>query len=219
MPPIYEFNEEQSNEIEILGLGKRRFDLETKSSDSDFIYVPSINLYVAKEKTLFGENWNECQEELHSKNQRMPTIPEFKEFLKYTKENHPDIYKEITEIKSSWRAEWLDANFKVQGKDLYVNYHIFDSNEKIIQKSEKLDKNTLLKDKKISLNNWLNNSTNQCLPKKSTKSGDLKYWAPIKDNISVARFGAVVDWSVLGCEGGPFDANSNLGVRAVKFTE
>ena len=221
MPLIYEFNNEQGKAIEVLGLGQRRFDLETKSSNDDFIYVPSIKLYVAKERTLLGENWNECQEELHSKNQRMPTIPEFSEFLKYTKENHQDIYKEITEIKIPWRSEWLDADFKMQGKDLSVNYHIFDSDGRIIKKLEKLDKNTLMKDKTpgISLASWLNNSTNQGLPQKSVISGDLYYWVPMKDNNSVAEFYAVGVRASLDCGRNPSVADCDLGVRAAKLRE
>ncbi len=216
MAPIIEVSNETLETLnpEVYTL---RNDLEAKSSDGDFIYVPSIKLYVAKEKTLLGTDWNECQEELHSKNQRMLTISEFREFLKYTKENHQDIYQKIIKIKSPWKAEWLDADFKVQRKDLYVNYHIFDINGKIIKKSEKLDKNTQIKDKKISLDNWLNNSTNQGLPQKSAKSGNLNYWVPMKDNNSVTRFGVVGVETSLYCKKDSLDANSNLGVRAVKF--
>src|SRR3989338_4501364 len=50
-----------------------------------FIYVPSIRLYVAKEKTLYGKNWYECHEELHKKDLYMITLPQFIEFIKYLK--------------------------------------------------------------------------------------------------------------------------------------
>src|SRR3989338_7249778 len=86
-----------------------RNDLENKSekiNDSDFIYVPSINLYVAKKKTHLGKNWFDCHKLLQQDNQRMLIIPEFIEFLKYAKENHKNIYNKITEVKNSWRTEW-----------------------------------------------------------------------------------------------------------------
>jgi len=192
-----------------------------KQDGSDFIYTPSINLYVAKERTLLGEDWFDTQKALHSSNQKMLTIPEFKEFLKYTRENHQDIYNDITEMRDSWRAEWLDADLKTKGKDLIVNYHVFNENGKIVKKSEILDKNTLMKDKTpgIDLEYWLNNPTEQGLPTKKTKSGDLYYWYPRKDNNSVARFDANSDMAILDCGRYPSCGNSYLGVRAAKQRE
>lgn len=149
----------------------------------------------------------------------MLILPEFIEFLKYTKENYKEIYNEITEVRNPWRAEWLDADFKVKGKDLYINYnHILDSNGNLIPKnSEILDKNTLMKDKGISLEDYLNkNQTSQGLPSKEVKSGDLYYWYPESDNNSVARFDADSDRADLYCGWDPSDGYSYLGVRAVK---
>jgi hypothetical protein len=188
--------------------------------DLGFIYVHSIKLEVARNKILHGKNFYNTQEALHSNNQRMLTIPEFREFLKYTRQNHKDIYNEITQVRSPWRAEWLDADFKVEGKDLVVYYHIFE-NGKIVKKSEKLDKNTLMEDKTpgISLENWLEDSTNQGLPKDVVKSGKLYYWCPDKDNNSVARFGANDVWSDLDCIRVPSGRGSGLGVRAAKLRE
>lgn len=196
--------------------------LENKvANKSDFIYVPSINLYVAREKTLLGENWFDTQKSLHSNEQKMLTIPEFKEFLKYAKENHKDIYNEITEVRNPWRAEWLDADFKTQGKELIVNYHVFDENGKIVKKSEVLDKNTFMKNKTpgISLENWLEDSTKSGLPKNLVKSGDLYYWYPRSDNNSVARFGANSGGADLNCCRIPSGGGSDLGVRAAKLRE
>ena len=195
--------------------------MEEQNVSNNFIYVPSIDLHVAKERTLLGKDWHECQKELHSKNQKMLTIPEFKEFLKYTKENHEETYKEITEVKNPLRSEWLDADFKIKGKDLFVNYHIFDSNGNIIQKSEILDENTLMKDKTpgISIDSWLKNSTEQGLPKKSIESGNLYYWALDKDNNSVARFFAYVDGAVFDCIRHPSNWDDDLGVRAAEWRE
>jgi len=48
-----------------------------------FIYVPSTKLYFAKERTLLNHNWYDTHKKLHEQNLRMPTIPQFVEFLKY----------------------------------------------------------------------------------------------------------------------------------------
>jgi len=205
MAPLIDIS---SNDFErakqLLTLSKVKYTLPNKEHDnSDFIYIPSIKLYVAKERTLLGKDFHECQELLHNNNERMPTPFEFIEFLKYTKENNSDIYNEITQVRSPWRAEWLDADFKTKGKDLYVNYHVFDSSGKIIQKSKLLDKNTLMKDKTpgISLDYLLNNPTSQGFPSKNAQSGDLYYWYPRSDNDSVARFIANSDRAILDAAG------------------
>jgi len=207
----------------ILDLARVEYSIpkSEKQDSSNFIYVPSINLDVAKERTLLGKNWFDTQKALHSNNQKMLTLPEFREFLKYTRENHQDIYNEITEVRDPWRAEWLDADFKTKGKDLIVNYHVFDENGKIVRNSEVLDKNTLMKDKTpgIDLEYWLNNSTEQGFPTKKTKSGDLYYWYPRKDDNSVARFFAYSGRAYLFCDRDPSGRGSDLGVRAVKQRE
>jgi hypothetical protein len=193
----------------------------TGKDTDDFIYVPSITLYVAKERTHLNENWFECHKLLQANGERMLILPEFIEFLKYTKANFPDIYKEITEVRNPARAEWIDADFKVKGRALFINYnHIFDSNGNLVpQNSEIIDKDTLMKDKApgISLEDYLNsNHTSQGLPNKKVKSGDLYYWCPDKDNKSVAGFLAGSDWAGLDCYGDPSFQFSALGVRAAK---
>ena len=194
---------------------KLRNDLKDKSSNkntNEFIYVPSINLYIAKERTHLNKNWKDCWTELQSQNYQMLKINEFREFLKYTKENHKDIYNEITEVNSPWRGEWLDANFKVEKNELYL----LTENE---SKKEKLE-DCLMKDKNpgILLEDWVNgkNITSQGLPNKNISSGNLYYWYPRSDNNSVARFGAYDGRTLLGCCRDPSYADSGLGVRAVK---
>ena len=95
-----------------------------------------------------------------------------------------------------------------------------DSNGNLIPKnSEILDKNTLMQDEKlgISLENWLEDSTNQGLPIKCFEDGSLHYWHPRSDNNLVAWFNVVVGKNYLNCCGNPFYVNSDLGVRAVKI--
>jgi len=190
----------------------------------NFIYVPEIKLYVAKERTLQNKNWFESHKELQENGERMLIIPEFVEFLKYLKSSNNqedlEIYKDITEVRSPWRAEWLDADFKTKGEDLYIHYnHKIDENKSLVpQNSEVLGKNTLMKNKTpgISLENWLENPTKQGLPSKKTSSGNLSYWNPRSDNNSVARFDADDVRAFLDCDGYPSDGFSYLGVRAVR---
>ncbi|MBI2003887.1 hypothetical protein HYS72_00280 [Candidatus Pacearchaeota archaeon] len=185
----------------------------------DLIYVPSIDIYVDKERTHLGKKWFEAHKLLQEQGNRMLIIPEFIEFLKYTQENHKDIYNEITEVRNPWRSEWLDADFKVKNKKLYINYnHKLDLNGNLIPKnSEILNKNTLMEDKMpgISLENWLKNPTKQGLPNKNIKSGDLSYWYPRSNNNSVAWFYANVGWAGFDCNWYPSNSPSSLGVHAV----
>lgn len=210
---------ERANKI--LELAGVKYSILKSEDKSDFIYVPSIKLSIAKERTLLGENWFDAQRELQSRNQKMLTVPEFVEFLKYTRENHRNIYNDITEVRSPWRAEWLDAYFKVQGKNLVVNYHVFDQDGNIVKKSEILDKDILMKDKipGISLEDWLENPTKQGFPNKKTKSGDLYYWYPRSDDNSVAGFNAYDGGADLYCPRNPSNRSSSLGVRAAKQRE
>jgi hypothetical protein len=155
----------------------------------------------------------------------MLIIPEFIEFLKYLKssnnQEYLEIYKDITKVKSPWRAVWLDANFEVKNNELIINYnHILDENGALVaHDSEVLDKKTLMSNKTpgISLDNFLeSNHTSQGLPNQNVKLGDLYYWYPRSENNSIARFGAGVGRAFLSCDGSPSGRGSVLGVRAVR---
>lgn len=111
---------------------------------------------------------------------------------------------DIIGVRSPWRAEWIDADFKVKNKRLCIN-------------SEPLDKNTLMEDRQISLEDYINNNhTSQGLPSKKVKSGDLYYLYPRSDNNSVAGFYAGSGKAGLDCCRGPSNWDSSLGVRAVR---
>ena len=138
-----------------------------------FIYVPTIKLYVAKEKSLHGKDWNQTQEKLHEQNLKMPTPYEFAEFLKYLTNEYQDkkeaskILDEILTVRHSWRGEWLDAKFTKMDKKWVIDYHKFDSGN-IASVGETLDKNTLLEYKTpgINLEEYIQNHTVQGLPLK-----------------------------------------------------
>jgi hypothetical protein len=185
-------------------------------TDDGFIYVPSLGLYVSSEKRLFGKNHSECNKILHSNNEKMPTLSEEIEFLKYCRIFYPQIYKEITEVRSPWRAEWLDDDFKLEGRNLVVYSHSFDRKGNIIKKHKKLDKDILISETPsgISLDNWINKAhTNQGFPSNDSEQGNFYYKSPKKD--SVAALTAYSGRAFLGYRPSD-DSDSKLGVRAVK---
>lgn len=195
------------------------YTLVTPSNDSDFIHIPSINLHVARQRTHLNKNWFESHRALQENGQRMLTIPEFIEVLKYAQENHKDIYEDITKARSPWRSEWLDADFKQKKNKLYIHSkHVYQGDNLTPQSSEILDTSTLMKNRTpgISLESWLKAPTKQGLPSKKTESGNLYYWAPMRDDISVAGFGALSGRAGLACDRGPSGRGSGLGVRAAK---
>jgi len=176
-----------------------------------FIYVPSMNLYVAKEKSYFGKSWYGAHEALAAEDSRMLTIPEFVNFLNHVKENNKRIYNDITQVRNPRRAEWLDAYFRKRKDGLYV----LTGNK---TKAEKLEK-CLIKDRTpgISLDSWLKNPTSQGLPKPNVAKGDLCYFHPI--NHRFTWFGADSDDIGLGCDWSSSGGNPDLGVRVVKQRE
>ncbi len=185
---------------------------------SGFIYVLSTDLYVAKERTLQNKTWYQCHEELQKQGTRMLTLKEFVEFLRYVKSNNIDIYKDITEARDPWRAEWLDADFKEINGILYMNYNHKLNGGKLVPQNSELLESCLMQDKTpgIDLEDWMNNPTKQGMPKLTVKDGGLYYWHPPSDNNSVAGFVAGSLRACLGCYGRPGGSDSSLGVRQVR---
>ncbi len=127
------------------------------------------------------------------------------------------ILNEITEVRDPWRSEWLDADFKMINDVLHINYgHELVNGILKPKYSEPAD--CLMDDKTpgIDFDDWLKNANNHGLPKQNIKSGNLYYWAPDKDNNSVAGFFADSDWAVLDCIRDPVGSDSSLGVRAAR---
>ena len=153
----------------------------TKDNDK-YVFVPSIGLYVSKERSLQRKNWFDSHKELQKQGTKMLTVPQFVEFLKYLKSNSADyqnLFDDITQVRIPRRAEWIDADFKVKDKKLYINSdHVYEDGNLVPKNSESLDKNTLMADRTpgISLDSWLENPTKQGLPSKEVKSGNLYYW-------------------------------------------
>ena len=189
-----------------------------------YIYIPEINLHVAKQRTHKGLNWHQTHQELHKQNLYMPTIPQFIAFIKYLKTDYPlkgatekqeaeQILDDILTIKNPWRAEWLDARFEKKNDQWFIHYNHRTTPQGLKpQNSEPLEQ-CLMQDQRIDLTDWLKNPTSQGLPKQRIKQGSLYYWHPRADY--VARFGANSVRANLDCYRSPDDADPSLGVFSV----
>ena len=190
-----------------------------------FIYVPSINLYVSKERTLQNKNWNDTHKEvLRNGLGRMPTPNETWELIKYAKANlsNPElknVYDDIlkTTPQNTWHGEWQNAKFSEDKKIKYVQRVISldKQGELVYSPRERLD-DYLIEDC------WAEfNSTNKqgLLTRKhsslSYAQGQNIYFYHPRNN-SVARFGANSDGAYLNCGGNPSYSYSALGVRLVR---
>jgi len=212
---------EDAIEIALAAEKKKKEGNEGKApSLGSFIYVPSVNLYVAKERALLNHNWDDTHKKLHEQNLRMPTIPQFIEFLKYlradpTTENRR-VYNKITKARDPWKGEWLDAKFYAKDDELWVAYnHIINLKGDLEAKgNEKLEGQLMRDEDVVSLEHWLNNPTKQGLPQENPEQEDLWYWPP-KEN-KVAKFIANGICAGLNCESDHSYSHSDLGVRAVR---
>ena len=201
---------------------------QSNIKEDNYIFVPSMNIYIAKQRTHLGLNWYDTHKQLHSEGLVMPTINEFREFLKYLKENphgvpgaSPSevgrILDDILAVKDPWRAEWLDADFKVDNNELYIHYNHRTVSGRLVPQNKELVTDYLTQDKTpgIDLDSWIQNANVHGLPKPKVKKGDLYYRSPLNDNNSVARFFAYSDRVGLDCYRYPIFSNSSLGVRSV----
>jgi len=196
------------------------------------------DILVAMDRTHQNTNWSQAWDALRNEDAFMLTIRQYVDFLNVLKSGKaydgngtqiPDsrlteLFNDITQIKSPWRREWLDAKFKnvsagrtlgvIPKNELHISYHVLDNGGQR-ETSEKLD-DCLMGDKTpgISMNYWLANATDQGLPQKNNDSGQLYYWHP--RNGRVARFGASSGRAGLNCGGDPDDRYASLGVRAVR---
>ena len=199
----------------------------TQTNINNFIYVPSTNCYLAKQRTHLGADWYNTHKTLHQENLLMPTILQFIASINYLKQNPNEtqdasqseiarILDDILTVRDPWRAEWLDAKFENKDKKLYINYnHRTDLNGNLVpQNSEPLEE-CLMEDKLpgINLDSLLINHTSQGLPKPNVSNGSLYYYHP-RENC-VARFRAGSGRADLYCGSGPGVSDASLGVFSV----
>ncbi|MEK6761008.1 MAG: hypothetical protein AABX93_03745 [Nanoarchaeota archaeon] len=213
MPPIIEVTDEVLKGLDQLKISYTRAARQNTFPrlKQDFVYIPSAKLHFAKQKILLEKDWHETHQTLGEEGLAMPTPSEFSQTLKYLRDNpnpeNTELYNEIIQIRNPWRAIWIDAFFEKRKDGLYI----LTENE---TKAEMLDKNTLIKDERISLDSWLDNPTSQGLPRKDVARGNFYFWSP-REN-SVAGFGTVGDDAYLYCGRDPSVRYSGLGVHAVR---
>jgi hypothetical protein len=182
--------------------------------DDNFIYVPSINLCVSKERTFYNNNWADCHKHLQGEGSKMLTFLEFIRFLEYSEANLPGLYKQIVETRGPLDAEWLDAAIVHDGV-LYVNYgHVLDKNGNITPSfSDPLESFTLMENRPISLEDLMVNHTVNGFPTQTTLRGNISYMHPLKKK--VAYFGGASIGNGFGFIL-PSISISQIGVRAAK---
>ena len=185
------------------------------------------DMLVSKNKTHFDKDWTEQHKLLYQEQAQMLSIRQFADFLSLLKSgkafdgrgNKVDskelksILEDIIVVKDPYRAEYLDADFKVINKVLYINYEHTLKNGIFTPKYSEPLADCLTKDKLpgIDLNDWLANANYQGLPVKKVKSGELYYWSPVEGR--VAGFDANSGRAFLYCDRDPSVTYSSLGVR------
>jgi len=202
----------------------RRLEEERKSNMPNvpemdgFIYVPSINLYIAKERTLKGKTWNQTHEILQKDNKFMPSIYHFTEYLNYLKNDHEDRDEAETILDDilktgDWRAEWLDAKFEKKKDGLYLLSDHRIENKKLIAKSEQPLEKCVMEDCYVNFD-----FNSQGLPVSKSKSQsyeqgeNIKFWCP-EHSGRVAWFYVGSDNAGLSCyDDVPDSSGDNLGV-------
>lgn len=184
---------------------------------------------VEMQKSHFNKNWTDTHEGLAKEGAYMLTIRQFVDFLNLLKSGNAydgkgkkvegkklnSILNEIVEVRNPYRAEWLDAYFKVVNGVLRMDYEHRFVNGKL-EPLRKEDLASCLMESKtpgIDLYDWLANANYQGLPPVNVKKGKLYYYKPGKDNNSVAWFYANSVGAGLNCNGNPSYADSDLGVR------
>lgn len=196
---------------------RKETPLEEKVPDlKGYIYVPTIGLYVAKEKSLYNLYWHEAHKELHKKGLQVLTIRQFIDFLLYLKQN-PDIkdakniLDEVLTKREHYRGECLDAMFSKKGGQRYISYnHRIENGELVAKNIEPLEK-CLMEDCYIDLKSC----NRQGLPTK--KGDDIMYHYPIIPMMEgcVAIFEAIGNLACLHCDWAA-DSHSFMGVRATR---
>ncbi len=197
-----------------------------------YIYVPSIHLYVAKERELNGLNWNRAVDKIYDQGiniagtrAEMPTPFEFMSYVKYLLlgniPNLPEaerqgIVDDILKV-GNYRGNWLNARFvklKRGFKDFGVEKVAFNSSGKRDIKTEPLEQ-CLWQDcwAYLSSINKQGLLTKQYASQSYEQEKSAYFWYP-RENC-VAGFVASAGWADLSCSWDPGSSVASLGVRFV----
>ena len=108
MAPIIDVNEKDFERAkQILTLSGVKYSPIEKERIADlqadapkgFIYVPTIKMYVSRERVGFNENFENQQRIAREEGGRMITIPEFKEVLKRCLDSLPEKWNTCVKLK------------------------------------------------------------------------------------------------------------------------
>ncbi|MBI4095234.1 MAG: hypothetical protein HY438_00060 [DPANN group archaeon] len=184
---------------------------------------------VSKQTSFKNKDWFEAHQALQAEQRQMLTPRQFVDFLHllmFEKASdgagtalppaeQKQLLDEIIAVRDPWRAEWLDADFKVVNGELRINYaHELISGQLRPRYSEKLV-DCLIENRQIDLPAWLKGANQWGLPRQGIAKGSLYYRFPLSDNNSVARFGTVAGGVGLYCGRSPRGSGASLGVRRV----
>lgn len=122
---------------------------------------------------------------------------------------------EILKQEDPLRGEFLDCEF-LKYDDLNLRYSKLIQG-KIKEVTEKLSDDTLIESRNINLDDYLENPTLQCLPRKTTKEGNLNVLRPYKSG--VVLFATCLDGNFLLYDANSEISSQNLGVRLATIYE
>jgi len=194
---------------------KKGKNLEPLNNGNRFEYVPSLGLYVSLEIEMFESNWNECQEKLHSRGDRMITPREFCEFILHIrdkKDKNPNESKFIEYVEGrdySANGEWLDMKFNKIKHGWKIEENHFDFDGSILPWKNNIGERLTSCAPKVNFEKWLENNL-YGIPRAGYDNGNLKYGEPKNGN--VARYYGYE----LRCDINPSNGFPLIGARAVR---
>ncbi len=186
-------------------------------------------LLVSMKRKHFGLNWYQAHEALHKEDSFMLNIRQYLDLLILLKSG--DVYdgignkldqtrldillNDMLERRDPYRAEWLDADFKVIDGVLHINYDHRTINDQLKPQSSKpLGGDCMMEDCYVEP---LISADVQGLPIGKSMGREIYYRHPRRNNHSVAKFGASLDEVALVCDATPLDSVAYLGVRVAKI--
>ena len=187
------------------------------------------NYQISINRFHHNNNWDQTHKLLQNNNQYMPNLLDSNELDRQLL-NHEaryadgslippkiqdEIFNERYEVRSPWRAEYLDAKFKQREDGLYLlTNHIVQQNGSLKPQTEELLEDTLMKYRSpgINLKEWIKDPNKHGLPKSNISRGSLYYMCPEDEKVAgldaeCAGFGLYCNWFPYGSYGG-------LGARA-----
>ena len=212
------------------GISKSK-EQETKTQEQPqaqnlegFIYVPSIELYVAKERSHHNLDWYNTHKTIIPQGLRMPTPRETWELIFYLQDNldNPELKQVYDDIlkktqTNDQHGEWQNAIFTQDKKGRYIQRVTgIDNRGLVLSQKERLEDH-LEKDCLADITRSSINSQGLCTLESALDSyhqGRNIYFSHPTAG-AVARFIADSVRVYLICLGDPLDSDSDLGVRLV----